>query len=175
MNEKAERLAQQLNAAKIRLGEDDVDTSELEKLKVKETELEAAKLDLEGAKKKIEDYRSMAKASDAALAESTKASSDFKIKIDNEVGRLHNELKEAIKSAKTKQEALEELSKSLTVSREEQEKNSDKLKEKITALEGELTKANADVDIGKKHVQTVSDDIVVYKADANAARVSHIR
>ncbi len=172
LSKKCASLESDLNAAKIKLGDDDADSSDKEKIESLAHKLEATRAELQAANKKAEDFKNMSAANEKALAESTKAGNEFKTLTTAEIEKLKTEVKEAKELAKTKQEALDGISKDLTRSRGEQEKTADELKVKIESLKTELLSSKSDKESTQKLCDDITSEMTIYRADAKAAKVS---
>ena len=136
--------------------------------------VERLKEELEAANKKAEDYQKMAKASEATLAESTKASVEYKKNTTIELEKLQKDLLSAKDNLKIRQDALEGITEDLSKSRVEQEKSADNLKTKIETLKTELDTAKSDRDSWKSQVDDLSREIKVHQVDVRRAKVRNI-
>jgi len=168
-------LERELNAAKMKLGDEDVDLSEQDKLQSVTAQVEKLKQELQAATKRAEDYQKMAKASEATLAESTKASNDFKANVTDKIKKLQEELRIANRDAKVRQEAFDGLTADLSKSRAEQEKSVDSLKSSIDTLKSELETCKSDRDSWKSQTENLLDEIKIHQADVKAAKDNYER
>ncbi len=168
---KCQSLERALNAAKMRLGDEDVDLSEQDKLQSVTAKVEELKGELEAANKRAEDYQRMAKASESTLAESTKASQIFKTNITDKLKKLQEELRIANRDAKVRQEAFDGLTSDLSKSRAEQDKAVEDLKSNLDTLKSELDTSKVDRDSWKSQTENLLDEIKVHQADVKAAKV----
>lgn len=175
LSEKSASLEKELNAAKIKLGDSDADTTDQEKIENLANDIATANAEIDASKKKIEDYKAMAESSEKTLADSTKASEAFKKLTMEKLQKLKQELKSASETAKLKQEALEELSKDLSTSRGEQEKVVDDLKASIDALKTELESSKNDQKSSELQRSNVLEELNIYKAEARAAKENYER
>lgn len=82
-----------MNAAKIKLGNDDVDTSDQEKIESLSNDLEAVKAQLAAENKKVDDYKQISQASEQALADSTMASNKLRKSNTAEIETLKSDLR----------------------------------------------------------------------------------
>jgi nucleoprotein TPR len=171
MTDKHALVEKNLNAAKIKLGDIDVDLSEQDKVETLTAEVNRLKEELIAANKKAEDYQKMTKASEVTLAESTNASLEYKKNTENELKKVREELESAKRNATAKQEALEGLAQDISKSRGEQEKATDGLKVKVETLKAEIATAKSDRDSWKSQVDELSKEIQVHQADVKAAKV----
>jgi nucleoprotein TPR len=171
MTDKHALVEKNLNAAKIKLGDIDVDLSEQDKVETLTAEVNRLKEELIAANKKAEDYQKMTKASEVTLAESTNASLEYKKNTENELKKVREELESAKRNATAKQEALEGLAEDISKSRGEQEKATDGLKVKVETLKAEIATAKSDRDSWKSQVDELSKEIQVHQADVKAAKV----
>jgi nucleoprotein TPR len=171
MTDKHALVEKNLNAAKIKLGDIDVDLSEQDKVETLTAEVNRLKEELIAANKKAEDYQKMTKASEVTLAESTNASLEYKKNTENELKKVREELESAKRNATAKQEALEGLAQDISKSRGEQEKATDGLKVKVETLKAEIATAKSDRDSWKSQVNELSKEIQVHQADVKAAKV----
>jgi len=175
LKEKCKSLEETLNATKIRLNDEDTDTSDRDKFVSMVTDLEALRNDLAAQNKKTEDYRNIAKANEEALADSTKANEEFKVKMTAVVDKLESRLSSAQRTARVKQEALEELTKDLNNQEGKQEKVISELKASNEILEREVQTAKNDNESMKAQVKSLTNEINTYKTDAGAATDNYER
>ena len=171
LSEKCTTLEKSLNAAKIKLGDADVDLSEQEKMQAISNEVERLKEELVAANQKVENYQKISKTSEKALLDSTKASAEYKTHTTEQLEKLTKELEVARDDTKKRQEALEGLTADLTKNRGEQEKALDGLKTQIETLRAELGSAKKDEETWKSQAQELSSEILVHQADVKASKV----
>ena len=173
--DKCELLEKELNLAKVKLGDSDADTSDLEKIENLSMELASTKAELEAANKKVQDYKTMAQSSEKTLESATTASGDFKNITLAKIKELTDELKIAKEAATSRQEALEELTKDLSTSRGEQEKVVDDLKAQINALKTEIETSKSNQIAFETQRNNATEEMKIYKAEATSAKDNYER
>ena len=170
--EKCSGLEKSLNSAKIRLGDPDADFSGQDKAEALSEELKTVQLELKIVQGKIESYKELATSSDNEYKALMEATEVYKKEKGIEVEKLKEELKDAKNTAVVKQEALEEISKDLDMSRGEQDKISSELKKQIVTVKSELEIALQKTEASDSHIKSLSEEILCYKTEARAANVS---
>jgi len=141
------------------------------KLALLTAELDAAREELEITKERTVDYQDMAKANEAALADLTRASDEYKKMKGEEIEKINKQLVAAQKLAKTKADALEDISKDLTLDRDEQEKTVADLQNKISSLNDELISAKKDAESAISRLRSLEEEMKISRADATTAQV----
>ncbi len=175
LSERCTGLELSLSQAKRKLGEADEDDDGEDKLATLGADLESARSQLATAKERIEDLQDIAKSNETALADLTKASDEYKKKAEAEVEKLKKELEATKRTAKTKQDMLDELGKDLASSRGEQEKVVSDLKAKIEAMEAEVASAKQDAEAAQSRMEAIVSEMKTYQADAAAAQNNYER
>jgi len=175
LSEKCKSLESALDAAKIKLGDLNIDTSIQEKIDTLSQNLEASQAGLLAAKKQAEDYKTMSLTNEKALNESTRANGEFKTLTTAQIKKLTDDLKFAQDTSRAKQEALEEISKDLSTSRGQQEKTVDDLKANVDALKSDLETAKKDSDSAMKQREEMMGEMTIYQADVRAAKDNYER
>ena len=173
--DKCASLETELNAAKIKLGDPDADTSDQEKIENLSNELASAKAELEAANKQVQDYKAMAQSSEKTLESSTTASVDFKKITMAQIKELKDELKTVNAAATAKQEALEDLTKDLSTSRGEQEKVMDDLKAKSNSLKTEIETCKSNQTSSETQRTNAVQEMKIYKAEATSSKDNYER
>jgi len=175
LSERCTGLELSLSQAKRKLGEADEDDDGEDKLATLGADLESTRTQLATAKERIEDLQDIAKSNETALADMTKASEEYKKKAEAEVEKLKKELEATKRTAKTKQDMLDELGKDLASSRGEQEKVVSDLKAKIGAMEAEVASAKQDAEAAQSRMEAIASEMKTYQADAAAAQNNYER
>lgn len=175
VDDKIKSLESDLNAAKIKLGEANVDKSEQEKFEDLQNELASVKAELDAANKKIIDYKSMAQTSEETLTSANTASQEIKKAALDQIKQLQSELKIATETAKMRQDALEALSSDLSTSRSEQEKVTDELKAQIEVLKTEVRDAKVSQETSEKQKSNAVQELKLYKDEAQSAKDNYER
>jgi len=145
------------------------------KLALLTAELDAAREELEITKERTVDYQDMAKANEAALADLTRASDEYKKMKGEEIEKINKQLVAAQKLAKTKADALEDISKDLTLDRDEQEKTVADLQNKISSLNDELISAKKDAESAISRLRSLEEEMKISRADATTAQNNYER
>ncbi len=171
-NLKLKMSEKELNAAKVKLGDVTIDTSNEEKLEAKvaelTTELESTKADLATAKERLTDYQSIAKSSEEQLAELTAASKKYKEETTSTLDKLK-------KSEQGQKEAVADLTKDLMAHRGEKEKAETELKAQIDSLTVQLTSAKEDATKAIARMDSLASEMKRYQMDAKNAQTNYER
>lgn len=175
LSERCTGLELSLSQAKRKLGETDEDDDGEDKLATLGADLESTRSQLATAKERIEDLQDIAKSNETALTDMTKASEEYKKKAEAELEKLKKELEATKRTAKTKQDMLDELGKDLASSRGEQEKVVSDLKAKIEAMEAEVASAKQDAEAAQSRMEAIASEMKTYQADAAAAQNNYER
>ena len=175
LTDRCASLETSLKAAMIKLGLNDGDTSDQEKIETLAHDLEVAKTELQAANKKVEDYKTMSKASENTLIDATTASGEFEKSTTAEIQRLKEELKLVTDTSTARQEAFEELTAGLSTSRGEHEKVVDELKANINAMKTELQTSKTDQISTESQRDNTMQEMNVYKSEARAAKDNYER
>ncbi len=170
--EKCSNLEKSLNSAKIRLGDPDADFSGQDKAEALSEELEVVKSELKMVQGKIDSYKELATSSDNEYKALMEATELYKKEKSIEEEKLKEELNDAIKTAAVKQEALEEISKDLNISRGEQDQISSELKNQLAAVKSELEIAVQKREASDSHIKSLTEEILMYKSEVRFANVS---
>ncbi len=171
LNTKCTTLEKSLNAAKIKLGDEDVDFSDQENIQSMRNEIENLKEELVASNKKVENYQKISKTSELTLMDSTRASEEYKKQTVKQVEKLTKELASTKNDVRKRQEALEGLTADLSKNRGEQEKALEVLKSQIQTLQVELTTSKKDQDTYKLQAGELSSELLVFQADVKASKV----
>lgn len=172
---KCASVERELNTAKIKLGDRDVDTSDQEKIENLVNELASLKSDLAASNQKVQDYKTIAQSSEKTLESATTASGDFKEVTMAQIKELRDELKIANETATTKQETLEELTKDLSTSRGEQDKVVNDLKARINALKTEIETCKSNQIASETQRTNAVQEMKIYKAEATSSKDNYER
>ncbi len=175
LTEKNSSLERDLNATKIKLGDSDADTSDQEKIENLANELATARANLDASEKKVEDYKKISEANEKTLADATVASEAFKKLTMEKLKRLKQKLKAATDTGSAKQQALEELSNDLSISRGEQQKVVDNLKATIEGLKTELQSSKDSEVSSAQQCGNAMEELIIYKAEARNAKENYER
>lgn len=171
-NLKLKMTEKELNAAKVKLGDVTIDTSNEEKLEAKVAELTTAldstKADLATAQGRLTDYQSIAKSSEEQLAELTAASKKYKEETKSTLDKLK-------KSEQGQKEAVADLTKDLMAHRGEKEKAESELKAQIDSLTVQLTSAKEDAAKAIARMESLSSEMKRYQMDAKNAQTNYER
>jgi nucleoprotein TPR len=175
LTDKSASLEKELNTAKIKLGDNDVDTTDQEKIENLANDLATARVDLDATNKKVDNYKKIAEASEKTLVDATAASETFKKLTIEKMMKLKQELKAATETGTAKREAFEDLSKDLSTSRGEQEKVVDDLKATIDALKTELQSSKSGELSSDRQRGNAMEELNIYKAEARSAKDNYER
>lgn len=176
---KCDRLESQLRSAKKRLGETDGNEEDIEatlqaKIDVISSELEATSAELIAAKESVATYQKIAKESENALKELTKATDAFKTSQEAEMGELQRHLAAAKEESAARHDAVIELTQDLSGLREEHGKEVAQLKKQISLMESELEQLRKDADGASALVENLKVDVERLRGEASEAQVGQV-
>lgn len=162
----------ELTAAKMKLGDVTIDTSDEEAAEAKiaslTSELETAKTELGVAQKRIADYQAIAKSSEEQLAELTAASTKYKEETTSTLEKLR-------KSEQSQRETVVELTNDLMSHRGEKEKAINELNAKIDSLTTQLAGSKEDAAKAIARTDSLTAEAKRYQLDAKNANVNYER
>ena len=174
LKDKCQDLEKALNAAKIKLGDTEIDLTEQNKITSLSLEVEKLQNELEAANKKVTDYQKMTKASEAALSDSTNASIAYKEKTSSEINKMKEDLVMSQRSLNERQDALEGITADLSKIRGEHDIVVGDLKTKVDSLKVELDTTKNDRDTCKSQVAELMKEMQVHQAGIKVSKVRRI-
>jgi nucleoprotein TPR len=160
-----------LNKANVRLGNIEPDSTNGDKFEMITNELNALKDALTASKKKCDDYQIIAQSAEKSLLELSNVSSDYKLHTENEIVRLKEQIEMLNRTVQLKQEALDEIAKDLSVSREAQENTLHELQTKLNQVDLERQSLKDAEICYKDRVGAILFELESSKADARSAKV----
>ena len=169
---RAKTAEKDLKAARIKLGDVEVDTTKEDALEAKveslTKDLESTKADLETAQKRSADYESIAKTNETQLSELTEASTKYKSETTSELERLRS-------TESSQREAVAELTKDLMSHREDKEKAVAELRATVDSLTSQLAAAKEESARATTRAESVAAEAKSYQLDAKNANDTYER
>lgn len=176
---KCSQLEGQLRAAKKKLGDTVVEDDAEGQLKIKISslteELEASRNEIIVLKERVQTFEKLAKESEAALADQTKASLAAKQSHDAEIAGLQSQLEAATTESVKGKEVITELTNDLAAQRGERAKELDEVKKRITELEGQLEHYQQVAESAQNRYSLLEAEVVVLRADVTSAQTNYER
>ena len=169
---RAKTAEKELKAARVKLGDVEVDTTKEDALEAKveslTAELVSTKADLETAQKRAADYESIAKTNETQLSELTEASTKYKSETTAELERLRS-------TEMSQREAVAELTKDLMSHREDKEKAVAELRATVDSLTSQLAAAKDESARATARAESVAAEARSYQLDAKNANDTYER
>ena len=164
---KCSLLERQLAIAKKKLGETD-GADEKDPESVLRSKLETLTVDLEGAKKEVETwktraatYEKLAKENEAAVSEMTEAANATKKALEENIAQLERRLVSSDEEMSKRKEIITELTNDLSAQREERDKAVNEVKQQIAGFK-------ADAEKNQKKAEDVENRFVQLQKDVGA-------
>lgn len=135
-------------------------------------ELATAQADLSKSKERESNYERLAKENEKALSDMTTAFQDLKKSRDVEEESLRKQIESAKKEGAAKHEMIVELTKDLSVHRDEQAKVVGELEKQLSMKESEFEAAKKDAEAASSRVEAAQLEMEKYRGEAHSAKVS---
>jgi nucleoprotein TPR len=176
---KTAMLESQLKAAKKRLGDtnDDKDTeAEIRsKLASITADLESSTKQVEKWKERAATYAKMAKDSEYAIEQMSKATNHAKKERDEELRKLRQELERSNVEMKKRKEVIAELTNDLSTQRSEREIAVNEIRNQVSALKVDVEKYQKAAEDAEQRCKGVQDELNAFRIDLSEAQSNYER